>query len=161
MSRAIPNAAGFSLKIANIDKLLKYSNQELANINFNENSYDVDFVVKGNCSYLLDLIYDLNKGEKLWGQGNSEPKIAVEDISIDKNEIAIIGQKKNVIRFEFNGITYIKFFAENQIEELSIIGNKIKINLVGKSNINYYNGSETPQILIDGIEIKEISNIDF
>lgn len=147
------NAAGLSLKETNIDKLTSYANEKLADIDFNEGIYNVDFVVKAKTPYLKDLIYSLDDGKKLWGQGNEEPLIVVENIPINKNSISIIGQKKNVIRFEFNGITYLKFFAEDVIEEIQNKKDRLVLTVVGKGKINHFNGTETPQILIDDIEI--------
>jgi len=81
------NAAGFSIKVSNIDKLIEYANKELKDINFNEGFYEADFIVKGNCSYLSEMIENLDEGRALWGQGNDEPVIVVEDITINPADI--------------------------------------------------------------------------
>ena len=54
------NAAGFSIKTTNIDKLINFANEQLKDINFNEGFYEADFIVNGNCSYLKDLIIDID-----------------------------------------------------------------------------------------------------
>lgn len=74
------NAAGFSIKVSDIPKLYEYANKELADINFYEGFYEADFVVNGNCSYLTDLILQINEGKEFWGQGNKEPIVIVENI---------------------------------------------------------------------------------
>lgn len=62
-----PGAAGFALPVKNLSQLINYANTELKDMDFNEGYYEVDFVVNGNCSYLKDLIFDLNRGAKYWG----------------------------------------------------------------------------------------------
>lgn len=155
------NAAGFGIKESNIDKLIEYSNEKLANVNFNEGFYEADFVVKGNCSYLKDLIEDMDRGAKLWGQGNEEAMIVVEDITLQPGGYSIIGKNSDTIRFEFNGITYVKFKATELIEELKQKTGKLSIIAAGKGKINEWGGYRKPQILVDEIEIKELNDYDF
>lgn len=62
------NAAGVSIPIKNIEKLYSYANQALSDIDFNEGYYDADFVVNGNCSYLGELIEQIDAGKEYWGQ---------------------------------------------------------------------------------------------
>lgn len=155
------NAAGFGIKESNIDKLIEYSNEKLANVNFNEGFYEADFVVKGNCSYLSNLIEDMDRGAKLWGQGNEEALIVVEDITLQPGGYSIIGKNSDTIRFEFNGITYVKFKATELIEELKQKTGKLSIVAAGKGKINEWGGYRRPQILVDEIEIKELNDYDF
>lgn len=79
-----PNAAGFSLKSTDVDKLYDYANSQLENMNFNEGFYEADFVVSGNYSKLERLIMDIGSNTEFWGQGCKEPLIAVENIVIPK-----------------------------------------------------------------------------
>ena len=155
------NAAGFSIKESNVDKLTAYANEKLKDINFNEGFYEADFVVQGNCSYLEDMIVDLEKGRALWGQGSPEPVIIIENITIDTKDIQAIGAYKDTLKFTFNGITYVKFKAKSLLDELFLKSGKINITAAGRGNINSWGGKETPQILLDEIEIKESSADDF
>lgn len=156
-----PNAAGFSIKVSDIDKLTEFANKELANINFNEGFYEADFIVKGNCSYLSDMIEDLDRGRRLYGQGNDEPIVVVEDITINCNSIEIIGKNNDTVRFNFNGVTYIKFKAKDLINEIQKYSGKINIVAAGHASVNHWGGMSKPQILLDEIEIKECSDLDF
>jgi len=69
--------------------------------------------------------------------------------------ISIIGNNKDTIRFELNGITYVKFKCKDLIESLPSKG-EVYISIVGRGNINRWAGKEKPQILIDDIEIKSL-----
>lgn len=83
--------------------------------------------------------------------------LAVENITLKKSDIAIIGSNKDTLRFTFNGITYIKFKAKELIDKINSYTEKINITVVGRGNINVWGGRQTPQILIDEIDI---SNCD-
>lgn len=155
------NAAGFGIKISNIDRLIDYANSELKNVNFNEGFYEADFVVSGNSSYLEKLIFDLDRGKKLFGQGNKEPVIVVENIVLPPSGYSIIGKNLDTLRFEFNGITYVKFKALDLIEELKEKTGKLIFSVAGCGNINTWGGKSSPQILINEIEFKESSVYDF
>lgn len=155
------NAAGFSIKASNVPKLYEYANRELANINFNEGFYEADFIVNGNCSYLSDLILDLNRGKDFYGQNCAEPIIISENITINPSAIQTIGSNKDTLKFTFNDITYIKFKAKDLINEFAQYSDKISITVAGKGNINSWGGRETPQIFIESLDIKDLNNTDF
>lgn len=62
------NASGWACPVANIDKLLEYANRELANVDFSEGLFDIDFLIKSKDFNLSALVKDLSKGDKYWGQ---------------------------------------------------------------------------------------------
>lgn len=154
-------AAGFGIPTSNVKKLIDYANEKLKDVNFNEGYYEADFVVQGNCSYLGALISDLDRIKDTFGQGNSEPKIVVEDITIDPISIQVMGTYQDTVKFNFNGTEYIKFKAKDLIKEFREQNSKINISVVGTPMINSWGGKRQPQIKIDDIEIKEVSIYDF
>lgn len=154
-------AAGFGIPTSNVKKLIDYANEKLKDVNFNEGYYEADFVVQGNCSYLGALISDLDRIKDTFGQGNPEPKIVVEDITIDPISIQVMGTYQDTVKFNFNGTEYIKFKAKDLIKEFREQNSKINISVVGTPMINSWGGKHQPQIKIDDIEIKEVSIYDF
>ena len=156
------NAAGFSIKESDIDRLCSYANDELANIDFNEGFYEADFVVQGNYSEITNLVMDIGSQSKLWGQTNDEPVIIIENITIPKSQIQTIGSKKDTVKFVFNGMTYMIFKAQDIIDKIfETPGDTLNITCAGRANINTWGNRTTPQIYIDEIEIKESSIYDF
>ena len=63
-----------------------------------------------------------------------------------------MGAKKDTLKIEKNGIAYLKFHANDMIEQLNKC-NEIKMNVVGHANINEWMGNQTPQIFIEDWEI--------
>lgn len=147
-------AAGFSIPKKNIDKLMEYSNSILADINFNEDYYDVNFVRFAADKDIADIILDLGSRPDIWGQNNKEPYIYISDINLKKSDIQIIGTRKDTVKFEKFGVVYIKFFAKDLIAELENY-DEIKMEVVGKANLNKWAGRVTPQIMIENYEIKD------
>lgn len=146
------NAFGISIQNGKLNELHKIANNDLKNINFGINIYDVDFVRRANDIDLDKIIIDLSKYEKVWGQKNPEALILVKDIFIKKEDIQVIGKNKNTLKFEKNGITYIKFFATDIINSLKNY-DEMRINLIGKANLNEWAGKQTPQLFIEDLEV--------
>ena len=155
------SAFGCSLKESNISKLYDYMNEKLKNVDFNEGFYEADFIMDGRDDKVGKMIFDIDKGSKFWGQGNPQPVVIVENITVPATQIDVIGSNKDTIRFNYNGITYIKFKATDLIEEISSMSGVLKITVAGKGNINSWGGMKKPQILLDEIEIKEDKIYEF
>ena len=154
------NAAGCSIKNSDLSKLHQIANERLSQYNFGEEYYEVDFERRASEADLDDLIRDLAEYKFVWSQQNSEPLIYVRDFFIKNSDVQIMGKNKDTVKIIKNGIAYMKFFAKNLIEELNQHEN-IKLELVGKANLNEWNGMTTPQIFIESYEIKEDNLLDF
>lgn len=154
-------ACGQSIKATNIDKLINYANKELADVNFNEGYWEVDFIVDGNCSYLNNLIEELSNGKEFWGQGNPEATVAIENIAIDTKDIMYRGAEKNTVAFSFNGIEYIKFKDDNLVDLFREHNGKINLTVVGTPQVNEWGGRRTDQIQIKEVEIKDMDEYSF
>ena len=146
------NAAGCSILDSSLRAFHEYANEKLKNINFNEGVYDVNFARTMHDTDLASLIFDLGSRPDVWGQGNSEPLIYISDLYLDKSDIQVMGAKQDTIKIEKNGVAFMKFRALDMIEELNRC-NEIKLNVVGKANLNNWMGIVTPQIFIENYEV--------
>ena len=154
------NAFGISIKNSDLAKFHKIANEELAQYDFGENVYDVDFEREAYAADIKAIIFDLAQYTNIWGQQNNEPVIAVKDLVARADDIQVIGKNKDTLKISKNGITYIKFFAKDLINEISKY-NEMQLTIVGTANLNEWMGNVTPQILIKDIDIKEITNLSF
>jgi single-stranded-DNA-specific exonuclease len=146
------NAAGCCINDAQLRAFHEYANDALANINFNEGVYDVNFARTMYDKDLAALIFDLGSRPEVWGQGNPVPLIYVSDLYLDKSDIQVIGAKQDTVKIEKNGVAFMKFRALDMIDELNRC-NQIKLNVVGKANLNNWGGQITPQLFIENYEI--------
>ena len=151
---------GIEIKNSNLERLHKIANEELLKYDLGETYYEVDFEFQANDSKLVDLIYDLDKYKFVWSQNNSTPKIHVTDLHFTKSDYDVVGKNKDTLRIHKNGITFIKFFAKDLIEEFNS-HEKFKCEIVGEAGINEWQGTRSPQILINAIDVKEDSILEF
>ena len=78
-------------------------------------------------------------------QTNDEPVIIVENITIPKSQIQMIGAKKDTVKFVFNGMTYMIFKAQDVIDEIfNTAGDTLNITCAGRANINTWGGRTVP-----------------
>ena len=149
------NACGIGILDKNLGSFHDYANKELADIDFGESYYDVNFERIAADSDIKDLIMDITKYEDIWGQHNNEPLIHVKNINITKNDIRIMGRNSDTVKIEKFGIAYMKFHAKDFIEELKKYDGNVKLEIVGRANLNFFAGTYTPQIFIVNYEIKD------
>lgn len=148
------NAAGHCIEATKLDELHNYANAELAHIDFNSNMYDVDFERLAADKDIIELVFDVAQHEDVWGTGCPEPKIHIKDLNFNHNDIQIMGKNKDTVKITKFGVSYMKFHAKDLIEELGQ-HTEIKMNIVGKMNLNEYFGNVTPQIFIDSYDIMD------
>lgn len=147
-----PNAAGASIQDSSLFNFHQYANEALKDINFNEGVYDVNFIRDPGAPDLENLIFDLASNSTIYGQNNPEPLIYIPNIYLTNKDYSIIGQKNDTVRINLNGVTLIKFHATAMIQELEQY-DQIKLNIVGKPNINTWMGNQTAQLFINDYEI--------
>ena len=148
------NACGISIPDKSLFAFHEYANKELANVDFGENWYEVNFERIAADQDINDLILDIAQHEDIFGQGNTEPLIHIKDINLTKNDIHIIGKNADTVRIEKFGITYLKFHAKDMIQELAQY-DSIKLEVVGRANLNKWMGNYTPQLFITNYQIDD------
>ena len=150
------NACGIGIYDKNLSDFHKYANKELADVNFGENWYEVNFERIAADKDISDLITDLTKHNNIWGQHNNEPMIHVTDININSSDVQIMGKNQDTIKILKNGIAYMFFKCKNRIDEFKQF-KQMKINVVGRANMNEWMGNYTPQIFVSDFEISDDS----
>lgn len=148
------NACGIGIYDKNLAAFHEYANRELADVNFGQNTYEVNFERIAADNDIADIIYDVTSHEDIWGQHNPEVLIHVKDINITKNDIRLMGKDSSTVKIEKFGISYMKFHAKDFIEELGKYDN-IKLEIVGRANLNQWGGQSIPQIFISDYEISD------
>ena len=147
-----PLAFGCSISSYNLDKFFSYSNDSLKDVELGEKCYSVNFIRDAMDNDIDNLIRDIGEYGYIWSNQNDEPTLYIDNIILSTNEIQIIGTNRDTVKFIKNGITYIKFKANELINELSGMKDII-MKIVGRCNINEWNGIKNPQIIIDDYEI--------
>ena len=144
------NACGIGIYDKNLSAFHEYANKELANV---DNWYEVNFERIAADSDIQDIIYDIASHEDIWGQGCPEPLIHIKDINITKNDVQIMGKNADTVKITKFGTVYMKFHAKEMLEELAKY-NEIKLEVVGRANLNEWMGRYTPQIFISNYQVE-------
>lgn len=150
------NAFGISIPDDKLKDFHDFANEALANIDFGENVYDVNFVRRADSKDLYDLVIDLASQNGIWGQMNPEPVICVEEILCTPRSVRIMGSNQDTLKIEYNGMSYLKFRAKDLIEKINKYSadTQLSITVIGRPNLNEWMGRKTPQLFIDDCEIK-------
>lgn len=152
----------FGIKIAS-SKMADF--QEFFNVKYDSidvsQTYNVDFVVDAKDPALPDIIADISQYKTLWGQGLSEPLIAIKNVQIGPSN-TILYTRKNPPTMKIslpNGVDCMRFKSSKEEFDSLIIpydGNTEQCyttTIVGRASMNEYQGSVTPQIFIVDYEV--------
>lgn len=148
------SAFGIGITDYNFESFINYSNQALANFDFTPN-YKVDYIFNHNDMNTKDIL-DLANLKSIWGQGIEEPLIAIENIKVHTDNIQLMSADKNpTLKITLpNGMSLIKFkSSKEEYESLRLETGCLTINIVGKCERNIWNGTVSPQIIIEDYEI--------
>lgn len=152
------NAFGVSIKKENIKKAIEYINKKLKDVDF-DYYYEVDFILDIE-DLSISFIKELDELKSIYGMGINEAYVLINNINVNKSDFIIMGKKSNSWKFLFNNeIAFVKFNCNEEDEILNWLNDgwgdeeTIEINIVGKCNINSYNGILTPQIIIEAYEV--------
>lgn len=108
----------------------------------------------------LAIIKELNDCSNKLGRGFMPVKVAIKDLFCDDFKVMGSNSTNWKITSE-EGIEYLKFGVPDNDELLNIynenweIPKNIRINLIGKPQMSFYNSIITPQIIIEKYEIVE------
>ena len=148
------NALGVGITDEEFKAFIEYSNRELAEFDFTP-CYKVDFIFSGSDFRGTDIV-EIAELKSLWGQGVDEPLVAIEHINVYAGNVVLMSPDKSpTLKITLsNGTSLIKFkSSQEEYEKLRSETGCITINVVGKCERNIWNGTVTPQIIIEDYEI--------
>lgn len=147
------NAMGLSIPSNFIQDFLINTNRLLADFDTTP-QYEVDYLFE-DTNVDPECICEIGSMNNLWGKDFEESLIAIKHLKIYKNMLTLMSPDKSpTIKITLpNGLNLLKFKAtKKEFEQLDSFG-YVEINLVGKCNVNIWNGQTTPQIFIEEYEI--------
>lgn len=155
------NAFGVELEIDKFDEALNKLNNILKDVEY-DSTYRVDFIIDID-DINVGLVRDLSVFPDYVGTKIDELLIAIENISLNKNDFKIIGRKEDTIKFIINDVEFIEYSCDENSELYNFLNEAwddndyVTFTVVGKPCISEYNGILTPQIAIKDVNIIETS----
>ena len=146
-------AFGAAIPAENFDKFIAESNERLANVDFGTDFIEVDAIFnKTNIN--TKMLLDFAKHKTIYGTNIPQPLIAIE-ATVSSSDILIMGSDKSSVRINIGTTPCIKF-KDKELAEKVMSGSRFNVKLVGKPNLNTWNGTESAQLFIDSIEIEPV-----
>lgn len=130
------SAFGFHLPLKNIDKLISYANTHLPKV---EKTFNV-WKMEGDKRKIIEQLENLAPH-----YSTDFPELLLFDEIYVGNNFSLIGKNSNTLKIENENLIYIKFKHKEKFE-----GN-VLLKIIGKANMNHWNGTSTPQIMIENM----------
>lgn len=155
------DAFGISLDLSKVN----YLREELNTLSINYEPY-TDVLTSSTITSLPIRLYGLFNGlNELWSeQFLPKPKYHIHSIKINSKDIHLLGKKGNTLKFNSNGVEFIKFSSNEELRNKLHIGEdkNILISIFGELELNIYRGKESRQVIItEVLEVEELDNISF
>lgn len=143
-------AFGLSIKNNDIKTAIEYFNKKYKDTYLGK-VYRVDFVFDGGVEY--QYIKEIESMKNLFSSTVKEPLIAIRNLKVNALDIEFMSNGKH-LKFNVDGVTYIKFNVKPN-EKISNLYDDVVMDIVGKTSINMFNSIATPQVIVEGYEIRE------
>lgn len=103
------NAARISIKKENVDAVISKCNEMLP-LDQLKTIYQVDWEIPAN-EMQVRFVKEVAENYEVWGNTVPTPTFAITNLHINASQINGYGETKSFIRFQYNGITYIKKYC--------------------------------------------------
>jgi single-stranded-DNA-specific exonuclease len=156
------NAFGVSVKAENLEKLNQYMNSKFKDIDFGNETIEVDYIFNFE-DINLEMLWQFATHSDLYGNSIPQPKFAFK-FFLNKDLVKVMGKSMNTVKFTYSNVNFLKFNAEDIISELGVLSDdlfsssskNLEITIVGRSQINEFNGVKSLQVVIDNFASKEV-----
>ena len=145
------NAFGVFLLPSEVDKVREAANTKLNPLAF-ETVYEVDYIFKDKFDIDYEMLYQIASYDELWGNSIPQPKFAFT-IDYGKTDIMVMGKDHSSVKIRCGQIDFVAFKDSMLVDKLIKISNGTA-HIVGRPQINEWNGNVNVQIMIDDIEIE-------
>jgi single-stranded-DNA-specific exonuclease len=149
-------AFGAQFKSDTIPAFIKKANQLLADVDFNVDFAEVDYVFDKGINKMM--LKDFAEVEDIYGNGIPQPKFVFHIVlGNDKSNYQIMGKNSDTFKFEYKNINFVQFKAEDTIEAIRNLNSALmSLTLIGRSQYSTFNGDTTLQVVIDSAEVNSV-----
>jgi hypothetical protein len=113
------------------------------------------------------MVQEVANAYEIWGNRVDEPVFAITNINIPAKDIESYGENNGFIKFNYNGISYIKKYCQkDDFDEmthkdrhtLGINNKKLNLTIIGHFQLNFYEDQKYPQVRINKFYSEEIKS---
>jgi single-stranded-DNA-specific exonuclease len=150
-------AFGTQFEAGRLNDFVKAANRLLANVDFNVDFAEVDYVFDKGINKMM--LKDFAEVEDIYGNGIPQPKFVFHIVlGNDKSNYQIMGKNSDTFKFEYKGVDFIQFKAEDTVESLrSTDSTLVELTVIGRSQYSTYGGEKKLQVTMDNVEVKSVN----
>jgi single-stranded-DNA-specific exonuclease len=149
-------AFGTGIEEDTIPALVEYANTTLSNVDFGTDTIEVDYIFN-NENLDSKMLYEFADHMHLYGNGIPQPLFAFE-LVLQPSNFYIMGKNKDTVKISYGGVNFIKFKSSEWAETISYNMQFpiIKTTIIGRAQINEFNGNRSTQLIIDHMDVQEL-----
>jgi len=149
-------AFGTQFESSKLNQFIDKANDLLADVDFNVDFAEVDYVFDKGINKMM--LKDFAEVEDIYGNGIPQPKFVFHIVlGNDKSNYQVIGKNSDTLKFEYKGVDFLQFKAEDTIEALHNTESAlVELVIIGRSQYSSYQGEKRLQITIDNAEVKPV-----
>lgn len=165
------NAARISFKKANLDDIIAKCNELLPPESLTT-IHEVSWQIPAN-KMKTQYVKEVAENFAVWGNTVPEPTFVITDLHINASQITGYGETKSFIRFQNNGVTYIKkYCSSGEYDKMTMHDRKtfgtnkknLVMNIIGQFHMEEWEGKQYPEVKILFYDVAEekdyISDVD-
>jgi single-stranded-DNA-specific exonuclease len=149
------NAFGFEIEAEKLIEVNNIINDLLKDVEIDVDEYEVDFIIPLE-KFNSQIIYDIHKLKDIWGNNIEEPLMALTNVTVNKEDIQLLGKNKNTFKFKCRDIDFIKFNYNEETFNEVFNGECFVMEVVGRCSVNQWDGKEIPQFIIEDFNLLEV-----
>ena len=149
------NAFGVFMPLENVARLRKYSDEHLNQSVFDDDIIDVDYWFDESNKHPIDLnrLHTFAAAINLYGNSIPQPKFAFT-FPYSIANYRVMGKSQDSVKISYEGVDFVAFKDPSLIFQLGQHKGGV-ITLVGRPQINSWQGHESVQVRIDYIDIAD------
>ena len=149
------NAHGTFIEPDKIQPLRDFANSVLNPQIFDDKVFEVDYWFHTGEEINREMLFAFAACGDIWGNGLPRPVFAF-DFNFNRTEIQLMGATGDSVKIKHDGVDFVIFKNPEVARKLQEISNG-HIQIVGSPSLNEWMGRQSIQIMIDDIDIEDIT----
>lgn len=162
------NAAGVTVKKDKLEEAIEKCNQMLP-LEDCTTVFPVDWEIPAN-EMQNNYVREVAENYRIWGNTVPTPTFAISNLRINASQITAYGDTKSFIRFQHNGVTYIKKYCPaSDYDNMTLRDRKtfgvnkknLKLNLICQFQLEVWENKTYPEVKILNYDVVEDNDDNF
>lgn len=150
------NAHGTFIEPDKVQPLRDYANSTLNPQIFDDKVFEVDYWFHTGEEINREMLFAFAACGDIWGNGLPRPVFAF-DFNFNRTEVQLMGATGDSIKIKHDGVDFVIFKNPEVARKLQEVSNG-HIQIVGSPSLNEWMGRQSIQIMIDDINVEDITS---